>query len=217
MNVEIVTAIISSSVAATIGIMSWLNGRANLRAQRIAERRKSIAKMLNEFYGPLISYLNITYSLNEVLKRDKPKGFRTLLYLIDPHQEYEVDGKKTKVALSHLDKVVLEEIIRVEEQIETLIVQKSGLVDDSRLMFERLISRDNNFGSNSLTSLGTLIAHFHLLKLAYEGRFEDENDMTENYKIFVFPRDLERVVYENYNALHEELRYLGRKKWLPWN
>jgi hypothetical protein len=175
--------------------------------------------MLNEFYGPLISYLNITYSLNEVLKRDKPKSFRTLLYLIDPHQEYEVEveGKKTKVNLSHLDKVVLEEIIKVEERIETLIVQKSGLVDDSRLMFERLIPRDGNFSSNSLTSLGTLIAHFHLLRLAYEGRFEDENDRTENYKIFVFPRDLERVVYENYNALHEELRYLGRKKWLPWN
>lgn len=212
MSVEIVAAIISASVAATVGIMSWLNGRANLRAQSVAERRRSIAKMLNEFYGPLVSYLNITFSLNEVLKRGKPKGFRTLLHLINPDQEYESDGEKTKITLSKLDEVVLEEIIRVEEQIELLIIQKSGLVDDSRLMFERFTSRNNAVDSSNLTSLGTLIAHFHLLRLAYEGKLGDEVDDIGNYKIFVFPRDLERVVYENYNALHAELKGLGKKQ-----
>ena len=164
MDVQIVAAIISAVVAATVGIMTWLNNRANLREQRVAERRKSIAKQLNEFYGPLISYLNITKSLYKIFIQDKPQGFRTLTYLLDREQKYEDGQEKKKIELSNSDKIILGEIIEIEKKIELLIIDKGGLVEDPKLMFDYYedvqLSR-----FNSSTSLATLITHFRVLRL----------------------------------------------------
>lgn len=136
MEVQVAAAIISASVAGTIGVMTWLHNRATLREQRIADKRRSIAKQLNEFYGPLISYLKITYSLYQIFSKDKPKGFRTLTYLLAPEQKYQTSQGLTEVILTESDRLILGEIIELEAKIESLVVEKGGLVDDAQLMFE---------------------------------------------------------------------------------
>ena len=88
MNVQWSTIISACSVivVGTVGFMTWRYNQATLREKRVAEKRASIAKQLNEFYGPLISYLNITKALHGIYTKDKPEGFRTLTYLLNPEQ-----------------------------------------------------------------------------------------------------------------------------------
>jgi len=214
MDVQISAAIISALVAGIIGIMTWLNGRATLKEQRVADRRKSIAKRLNEFYGPLISYLNITESLRRILGKDKPPGFRVLTYLLNPTQEYMVGNTNERVELTESDRIVLAEIVEIEKKIEALILEKSGLAEDPRLMFSYYSAIDLNgqtlnnqdYGTQELTSLTDLITHFRVLSLAFEGKLRGEVD---RYERFVFPRGIVAILHENYNRLHRELKDLS--------
>lgn len=210
MEVQLIAAIISAFVAGTVGIMTWLHNRATLREQRVAERRKSIAKQLNEFYGPLISYLKITNSLYQIYTKDKPKSFRTLTYLLDPEQEYETDQGLSKVILTESDRIILGEILDLESRIEMLVIEKGGLIDDPKLMFGHLPElrleglRRNR---NQLSLLALLITHFRVLKLAYEGKLQGE---VQRYQDFVFPREIEDVLREKFESLHRELNRLSR-------
>jgi len=212
MDVQIVTAMISAAVAATIGIMTWLNGRANLREQRISERRRSIVKKLNEFYGPLISYLNITKSLHTILIRGKPKGFRTLICLVEPEYEYDDGQNKVKARLTDSDRTIIGEIVEIEKKIESLIVEKGGLVDDRRLRsgYPSEVGFHEHQSISpppASTSLATLITHFRVLRLAYDGKLVGD---VERYESFVFPREIHRLLDEKYEELKSDLEKLSK-------
>ena len=210
MKTELATSLISATIALTIGVMTWLHNRATLREQLISERRKSIAKMLNEFYGPIISYLNVTKALFRLFAAGKPKGFRTLTHLLNPDQEYEVPNGRVRVELSRNDMQLLEELIDVEKKIESLVVEKGGLVDDERLMFEYLPDvryTDVELEKGELSLLALLITHFRVLSLAYSGRIKGE---VARYKDFVYPREIDAVLRGNREQLHRELDQLGR-------
>ena len=209
MDVQIIAAAISAAVAATIGVMTWANSRANLKERRISEKRRSLAKKLNEFYGPLISYLNITKSLRNILDSNKPPEFRTLTHLLDPEQEYNVGANKIKVELTESDRMIISEIVEIERKIEDLIVEKGGLVEDKRLMFdyyEGTEFKPYHPTTISSTSLANLITHFRVLRLAFEGKIAGE---VERYKSFVFPRETVKLIHENYERLHRELEALN--------
>lgn len=120
----------------TIGLMTFFYNRAALKEKKRSERRDLITKKLNEFYGPLLSYLNIVKALYQLFRANKPAGFRTLIFLLDRNQEYEMNGIKQTVVLSKSDEQLLKEIIEIEQKIEDLIVEKGGLVDDPALMFK---------------------------------------------------------------------------------
>lgn len=209
MDVQIIAAAISAAVAATIGVMTWANSRANLKERRISEKRRSLAKKLNEFYGPLISYLNITKSLRNILDSNKPPEFRTLTHLLDPEQEYDIGANQIKIELTESDRIIIGEIVEIERKIEDLIVEKGGLVEDKRLMFDYYEGAEfkTHYPTTiSSTSLANLITHFRVLRLAFEGKIVGE---VERYKGFVFPRETVKLIHENYEKLHRELEALS--------
>lgn len=214
MDVQLLAAILSATISATaavtIGTMSWFNGRANLEEVRITEARRSLAKKLNEFYGPVIAYLNLMKALRDILGEGKPPNFRTLTYLINPEQEYEVDGQKNKVILTESDKAIIKEILEIEKKIEGLILEKGGLVEDSRLMLDYYKQVD--LATPSLeepeepTSLAAMLAHFRVFRLAHDKEIFGAED---RYDKFVFPRGTANILNKKYIELHEELKKLN--------
>lgn len=110
-----------------VGILTFSYNRATLAESKRKGRRESITKKLNEFYGPLYSYLKIIYEFNLLLKTNKPSDFRTLTHLLDPSKFY---GDGVQVSLSNSDKKIISEIIDIEERIEELVTSKGGLIDE---------------------------------------------------------------------------------------
>ena len=209
METGIVVALVAAAVALTTSLLTAKYSRATIHEQRMAEKRKIIAKKLNEFYGPFISYSNVTKALYRIFARGKPKNFRTLTYLLDPEQPYDTGSDNRKVTLSENDRKILEEILAVEEKIERLVVEKGGLVDDPRLMFDYIPTPDRtdvHFEKGEVSLLALLITHFRVLSLAYHGQIVGE---TNRYQDFVYPREVDGVVRERFEKLQNELTKLG--------
>ena len=87
-----------------------------------------------------------------------------------------------------------------------MIIEKSGLVDDSRLMFdyyeENVFNNQPPTSPDSTSLLATLIKHFRVLRLAYERKLRGEVD---RYKRFVYPKKIDKVLYEKDGELHKQL------------
>jgi hypothetical protein len=204
----IIAAIISAGVALLIGLLSYFHNRATLRESKRAERRKVIEATLKEFYGPLLSYLNVIRALYRLFVADKPEDFRTLTYLLDQNQEYVIESGKVKVTLSESDKKLLSEIIETEKKIEDLIITKGGLVDDPSLTFDYVPDSrvtDVKLSKDKLGLLVIAITHFRILRMAYEGNFQNE---VERFKEFVYPRELDAKVIGRIESLQQELKSL---------
>jgi len=206
MSATILTAIITASVAFVIGILNYFHNQRILKEQRRADRRKSIVKKLNEFYGPLVSYLNVVKALYRIFSANKPEEFRTLSYLLNPKQEYNSDNGNITITLTDSDYKLLNEIIEVERQIEILIIQKAGLIDDDTLMFDDCndpLKKDPQVEKLSLLSVA--VTHFRVLRLAAEGHFLGEN---ERFTDFEYPKDLDNKLQERIDELKQELAEL---------
>lgn len=177
----------------------------NLEEKRIEEKRKIISKKLDEFYAPLQQYLNLSKELNKIFKKDKPKGFRVLTYLLDPNQEYQGVGK---VVLTDNDKIIFNEILEVGKKIEELIVSKASLADDPRLTYKYVPSKevtDIQFdGENGLLAL--LGAHLLVIRHAYEGHLVGQ---VEAYRSYVYPSEINSIIKENIDRFNHELSQLN--------
>lgn len=196
-DATIIAAYIAAAAAFVVAIVGYIQGRIILAEGRRAEKRKDIMRKLDEFYGPLMSYINILSGLNNVFRRGKPSGFRTLNFLLD-RNEYP------DVVLSPSDKKIIEEMLDVEQKIEDLVITKGGLVDDKKLMFSYVpdptvtdIKLDKG-----ISLLALAIVHFRLLRLAYEGHISGE---VERYSSFVYPRELDGILKSRLDALRGEL------------
>lgn len=177
----------------------------NFEEKRVEEKRKVISKRLDEFYAPLQQYLNISKELNKIFKKDKPKGFRVLTYLLDPNQEYQSAGK---VVLTENDKVIFNEILEVGKKIEELIISKASLADDPRLSYKYVPSgkhTDVQFeGDNGL--LAILGAHLLIIRHAYQGHIIGQ---VEAYRNYVYPLEINEVIKENIDRLNSNLSQLS--------
>jgi hypothetical protein len=122
--------------------------KRTIKQKNVEEERKEIYKKLNSFYGPLLQLLGISFELSELLRFSRPKGFRTLIALLE--------GEK----FVGNDKILLEQILDVEKAMDKLILEQSGLVEDEVL--HALISKVG--------------AHFRVLRLAYEGTLTGQID-----------------------------------------
>lgn len=212
MEIEMTVALVSAGVALTIALLTAIYNRAALREKRVAEKRHAIAKKLNEFYGPFISYSNVTKALFKIFRAGKPAEFRTLTYLLDPDQDYETPAGRSRVVLTDNDRKILEELLNVEVDLEKLVIEKGGLVDDKRLMFDYIpdpVITDVGIKKGEVSLLALLIAHFRVLRLAYQGGITGE---VGRYKDFVYPREIDGVIKERFDALHAELEQLGSDK-----
>ncbi|MDP2089500.1 MAG: hypothetical protein Q8J84_08885 [Flavobacteriaceae bacterium] len=156
-----------------------------LNAQKDLEARQIIQKKLDEFYGPLIQQRMKSTKLYEKFSkkyREKDDSFSTLLYLIN-----------NRVFVGN-DKVLLEQIIKLGEDSERLIQEKSGLIDDSELRLE-IIPRATT--------------HFLLIKLAYN------RELTGNsaeFKDLTYPKEFVEKLEARKSQLETELLNLNKRE-----
>ncbi len=188
----IYSAFITAGVVFLVGILTFLYNRASLAESKRKERRGSITKKLNEFYGPLNSYLKITVAFNDLLKKNKPQNFRTLIHLLNPSRTYE---NNQTIDWSESDKKIIAEIIDIEKKIEELVNSKSGLIDDSE----------------QADLLAKAITHFRILRLAYNGEISGG---VERFESYVYPRELDTSVEKKIKALKEELDKISTPGWI---
>jgi hypothetical protein len=180
-----------------------------LHNEKIKEvRRDEIYKQLNEFYAPFQQYLNISKELYKIFFIGKPNGFMALTYFLDPNQLYEFpDGLKKPVLLTSSDKELLDQIFIVGQTLENLIVEKSGLVESKELRYD--YTPDPNITYVSIKGNGLLAIakiHFQIIRLAYQGNFQGEEDRLKNY---VFPRELPIKIEKVIESLQKELKTLS--------
>lgn len=212
LNDKVLGAIIAASVTAVVAIISLWYNFASLKKQvkekRNEEKRKEINQKLNDFYGPIQSYLSASKELFKMFSKGKPKEFRTLTYLLAPDQEYDFgNGIKNKVTLNQVDKDLLNEIIEVGKSIEKLIVEKAGLVDDVELRYNYIPNpaiTDVKLEGNGLLTFAKV--HFQIIRLANEGKLKGD---LERFKDYVFPKELPLKIEDKIKQLQEELRKIS--------
>lgn len=175
--------------------------------KKIEEKRGLINKKLNEFYGPLQTYLNTSREIFRIFATNKPKGFRTLTYLLNPTQFYQSpSGEDIQINLDANDKVLLDEIFVIGEKIETLIIEKSGLVDVEALRVKYLPNKgftDVTLEGNGLLAIA--IVHLRLIRLAYKGVLQGN---VERFESYVYPRELNGIIEKRIQELQSELEDL---------
>lgn len=149
------TAVLISALS--LLILSEYNRRTLIQKQH-EEERKEIYKKLNSFYGPLQRLLGKSATLHELFMHNRPEGFRTLVALLDGE------------VFTGNDNQLLEQILKIGKQIDGLILNNSGLIDDDHL--KRILDKAST--------------HFTLIRLAKDKHIIKDID---RFKGHVFPRD----------------------------
>jgi hypothetical protein len=130
---------------------------------------KSLKSKLEEFYGPytLLSNTNAFLAREFISRQPNATGFRTLPLLLNPVR---------RETLSSEDKELLNEIVAINEQLERLIREKAGMVDQKVQEY-----------------LGRAAAHFRVIRLAHAGKLS--SDPNGNFsKYYVYPWQLDHVL-----------------------
>ena len=159
-------------------LLAYYFNERSIKQKNVEDERKEIYKKLNSFYGPLLQLLGISFELYELLKFSRPEDYRTLISLL---QGEKFEGN---------DKILLEQILDVEEAMDKLILEQSGLVEDKGL--HDLISKVG--------------AHFRVLRLAYKGNLTGQVD---RFKEHVFPRALTPRIEQEIKRLNDRLKELN--------
>jgi hypothetical protein len=204
------TTLIAAIGALIFSLLNYLHSRRTLRETRLAERRKTLEARLNNFYGPLLTYMNVIFGLYRLFVIGKPAEFRTLTYLLDREQEYQTESGPVKVVLTESDRSLFAEILELEKETEQHIIKNCGLVEEERLAFHYIpdpkISDVDPEVFKNLGLLSILVTHFRVLRMAYEGKIT--SDITR-YEAFVYPRELDDILRETIKKLQQQLRELG--------
>jgi hypothetical protein len=191
-------------IAALISIFMGLFPTIRYFLEKKKDKRILINSQLTDFYGPLLSYLNISHTLYMVLNSNKPSDFKLLIYLLNKDQEY--DGKKITLSIS--DHEIIKEILMIFDKIEKLIIKTSGLIDDTELRFEYI---DKDFNTmdyeemRKLSLLSRILINQRLLKLAYHEKLTDNNYNIEQLKKFTFPIAINKKIRDNIKNLQKKL------------
>lgn len=155
----------------------------SLNQKNREDEKKEIYKKLNEFYGPFLEMRLKSNHLYErfakIKKKESGKDFRTLIFLLEGN---EFIGN---------DKVLLEEIIKINQKLEEIITEKGGLIDDTKLR-EDILPR---FSAHSL-----------ILRLALEKKLQGD---IESFQDKTFPREIDDVLKQRINELRERLKKLN--------
>ncbi|MEZ5952176.1 MAG: hypothetical protein R3C12_23900 [Planctomycetaceae bacterium] len=141
-----------------------------------------------------------------MFRSNKPDDFRTLTFLLDPNQTYQVDGKSVTVEMTQGDRQLLAEILDIASKIESLVLDKAGLVENSKLMTgytpNAAVTDVNPDAFKEMGLLAVLLTHFRVLRLAADGKLSGE---LQRYKDYVYPRELDSTVLSHIEALRSQL------------
>jgi len=166
----IIVGLLSVILAFTMNIITLNNKKRE-------DKIESIKKKIDEFYSPFDQYRKKSLKLYKIFKKNREESFRTLPALLW--------GKD----LDNNDQQLIEEIISIDQKLETMIFEKSGFVDDED--FRELLAKAST--------------HFYIIREAYHGRLKEETDRFMNY---VFPHELDKQVSKQITKLKNELERL---------
>jgi hypothetical protein len=180
----IVTARISTK---TLALNAELN-QATLQSKAHEEQRKAIREKLDRFYGPYVQLRGISNNLYEIFSArrtddertkysDKEGHFKTLIALCRGH------------IFMGVDKVLLDEIIRIGDESAALITKEIGLVEDAELQ----------------AGLSRATTHYRIIKLAAERKLLSDTAEFEN---FTFPKKVDELIKRQIAALNQQLQEL---------
>lgn len=166
---RIVAALIAFAGVIITQIITYNLSKSNLSAEGNQSRNlaeiKKIDDLLNNFYGKIILYLARTHLFAQDLRQRQPEGYRMLTSLFD---------KTWKANLSNADKAIVEQVCVAAEELDSLISDNLGYVDDS--MLEYFVHAS---------------AHFRILSLAYQDRLgEDPTPWT----LYVYPKPFDPII-----------------------
>lgn len=216
---KITAALIAAGVSALLGLFSvytYFDGKKEKKEEenkkklkeKEAERKEFVEQQLNEFYGPLSYYINTSKALYTVFKSNKPKELRLLTHLLEPEKVYS-NGQK--VIFNDSDNKLILKIIGLCEEIEKLIYLKGSLVDDVELTHKYEKNDFKKFTDSEIKEIGLfarMLAHFNIVKMAYNGEIKSNDFTAEELKDFVYPEDINDKISNNIVSLQNELKYL---------
>lgn len=185
MNLEIVKTLGTTIVGVvSIGASLVINSRI-LKSKLRDDELKEINSKLNEFYGPFIQLKEKNKILYELFTKDKDDDFKTLVSLLN---EEKFNGN---------DKKLLNEIIEIDKNLEILIVEKGGYIENSKL--RELFAKAS--------------AHFNIMNQAYNGTLSGE---VERFKEYIYPRELDNEIKNEVNRLNCRIKELNSCWILRW-
>lgn len=185
-----------------------LNYKKNvLEESKIMDKRKELAKKLNEFYGPFQQNMKKSTTLYKALT-DNKGDFRLLDYLLSP-SIYET------LELNQNDFTLIDEIVEMGKLQQELIKKKGGLIDNPVLTYYYYDENtDFKFPNErrDLHRIGLIPrvnAHYRILALAKEGKLKGD---IERFKDYRFPRSLPEEIDKRIQELKKELNSLRKLK-----
>lgn len=206
MDLKISAALAASTISAFLGFFSIFKYWDEKREKKKEERKNYIEQQLNEFYGPLSYYINTSKALYTVFKSNKPKELRLLTHLLDPEKVYS-HGKK--IIFNDSDDKLILKIIGLCEEIEKLIYLKGSLVDDIELTHKYEKNDFKKFTDTEIREIGLfarMLAHFNIVKMAYNKEITNNHFTAEDLKDFVYPEDINDKITTNITNLQKELQ-----------
>jgi hypothetical protein len=203
-NLEIFIPLIIA--AASFAFNVWNNIRELnykkevLKESKISDKRKELAKKLNEFYGPFMQNLKKSTSLYRALTSDRG-NFRLLDCLLD-EEIFE------RQSFNENDKTLIKEIVDLGIEQQGLIKSKGGLIDDYVLLFNysnlksSLNIEENRKDLEKVGLIAQANSHYRILELAYNKKLFGDVKRFEDYR---FPRSLPDEVERRIKELQTEL------------
>ncbi len=174
---------ISPALVGIAGLLvSYFVVKMQLNAIKKEREINALAKKLNEFYAPFYQLRQKSRMLYFEFRKKyvaTDSSFSTLRYLIDG-KEFKGDSK-----------VLLDEIVSIGKECETLIHQKAGLIDHPKIRTEYLPK---------------LSTHYRLITMALEGKFEGDIDALKTYS---FPAEIDDVINRRIKTIQARLQELN--------
>lgn len=167
-----------------VGLIVYFTRRNSISEQWLKINQAEaeyLQNKLDKFYGPFILESEANHLMAQDLRSRQPvpEEYRLLDKLFD---------KKWRENLSPGDRALVEEICQTGERLAGVIKDNAGLVDAKILPY---ISR--------------AIAHFRVLRLAYENKLGDNSGP---FLCYVYPKSLDPVLELELNRLHRRMTLL---------
>ncbi|MEI8047162.1 MAG: hypothetical protein WCI92_07270 [Bacteroidota bacterium] len=207
-------AIIAALATLVVAVLNFINQKKTLQIQTAAflsatkeKKIQSLQNQLEGFYLPFNRYLTATTELYKHIREGLPKEFRTLVYLVDKEAQFKDSaGVPQKVTLADEKLKMIDRIITIQEKLQTLIIEKSFLVDNEVLTKDftkdkRITSVKLFFDKEAPSSIPEKIGlldffntHMDYIKMAKAGELRKADMAT--IELYVFPREINKIIQE---------------------
>lgn len=180
----VLSPIVSLLGVALIVYYTRRNVMAEQRLKANESEAEFIQNKLDKFYGPflLVSNTNKLVAQDLRARQSEPSKHRLLERLFD---------EQWRTSLSAGDNALIKEICESGERLSNIVEDNAGLVSPEILPY-----------------LSRVMAHFRILKLAYDGKLGTDK---QPFMRYVYPRSLDPVLEKELDRLRGRLALLREK------